>query len=84
MEDQRKLNANAQQRRNAAEARINRLDAQFADNEKRIEELNALLLVNQGNLGELFGVTRQIAGDALGQLSESLNNTQMALSLQPC
>ena len=83
MEDQRKLNADAQQRRNAAEARTNRLDAQFADNEKRIEELNALLLVNQGNLGELFGVTRQIAGDALGQLSESLNNTQMALSLQP-
>jgi biopolymer transport protein ExbB len=81
MEDQRKLNADAQQRRNAAEARTNRLDGEFAANEKRIDELNALLTVNQGNLGELFGVTRQIAADALGQLSSSLNNVQLANGL---
>jgi len=82
MEDQRKLNADAQQKRNAAEARTNRLDGEFAANEKRIAELNALLLVNQGNLGELFGVTRQIAGDALGQLNSSLNNVQLAGGLK--
>ena len=82
MEDQRKLNADAQQRRNAAEARTNRLDAAFAANEIRIDELNALLTVNQGNLGELFGVTRQIAADALGQLSSSLNNVQLANGLE--
>lgn len=82
MEEQRKLNADAQQKRNAAEARTNRLDGEFAANEKRIAELNALLLVNQGNLGELFGVTRQIAGDALGQLTSSLNNVQLATGLK--
>lgn len=77
MEEQRRLNTQAQADRNAAEARSNRLDAAFTANEQRIEELNALLLVNQGNLGELFGVTRQVAGDALGILSGSLVNTQL-------
>jgi biopolymer transport protein ExbB len=76
LEEQRRLNNQAQADRNAAEALTNRLDAAFAANETRIEELNALLTVNQGNLGELFGVTRQVAGDALGILSGSLVNTQ--------
>jgi biopolymer transport protein ExbB len=77
MEEQRRLNTKAQADRNAAEALTNRLDAAFAANEIRIEELGALLLVNQGSLGELFGVTRQVAGDALGLLSASLINTQV-------
>ncbi|MES2605519.1 MAG: MotA/TolQ/ExbB proton channel family protein [Pseudomonadota bacterium] len=80
MEEQRKLNAKAQADRTAAEARTNRLDAQFAENETRIAELNELLTTNQGNLGELFGVTRQVAGDTLGILSASLVNTQLAAS----
>jgi biopolymer transport protein ExbB len=33
--------------------------------------------IAEGNLGELFGVTRQIAGDTAGVLSESLVNTQI-------
>jgi biopolymer transport protein ExbB len=66
----------ATQRRNAAEARSNALDKQWNDNEKRIAETQALLTDKQGNLGELFGVTRQVAGDAATVLSQSLVTTQ--------
>jgi biopolymer transport protein ExbB len=66
----------ATQRRNAAEARSNALDRQWNDNEKRIAETQALLTDKQGNLGELFGVTRQVAGDAATVLSQSLLTTQ--------
>jgi biopolymer transport protein ExbB len=66
----------AQQRRNAAEARSTALDRQWNDNEKRIAETQALLTDKQGNLGELFGVTRQVAGDAATALSQSLLTTQ--------
>jgi len=68
----------ATQRRNAAEARSNALDKQWNDNEKRIAETQVLLTDKQGNLGELFGVTRQVAGDAATVLSQSLLTTQYA------
>jgi len=68
----------ATQRRNAAEARSTALDKQWNDNEKRIAETQALLTDKQGNLGELFGVTRQVAGDAATMLSQSLLSTQYA------
>ncbi len=77
MEDQRKLNAKAQADKNTADARTKQLDAAYASNEKKIKELNDLLKVNQGSLGELFGVTRQVAGDALSDLSGSMVNSQL-------
>jgi len=64
------------QRRNAAEARSNALDRQWNENEQKIAETTALLTERQGNLGELFGVTRQVAGDAATVLSQSLVTTQ--------
>lgn len=66
----------AVQRRNAAEARSNALDRRWNDNEQRIAETRSLLTERQGNLGELFGVTRQVAGDAATVLSQSLLTTQ--------
>jgi biopolymer transport protein ExbB len=66
----------ATQRRNAAEARSNALDRAWNDNEQRIAETTALLTERQGNLGEVFGVTRQVAGDAATVLSQSLLTTQ--------
>ena len=48
------------------------LSARFDGNEKRVVELQKLLIEHQGNLGELFGVTRQVAGDAAGELRQSL------------
>ena len=63
-------------RRNAAEARSNALDRQWNENEQRISETNALLTESQGNLGELFGVTRQVAGDAATVLQASVLSSQ--------
>ncbi len=65
-------------RRDRAEAHSKQLDSQWESNEARINEITALLNQHQGNLGELFGVTRQIAGDAAGVLRESLISTQFS------
>jgi biopolymer transport protein ExbB len=63
-------------RRNNAEARSNALDRQWNANEQRIAEVEEVLAQRQGNLGELFGVTRQVAGDAATVLQQSLVSTQ--------
>jgi biopolymer transport protein ExbB len=65
-------------RRDRAEAHSKELDGQWEANEARINEITALLNQHQGNLGELFGVTRQIAGDAAGVLRQSLISTQFS------
>lgn len=77
LEEQQRLVREATRLRDEAEALSGRLDQQYADNEKSIEDMNTRLLIAQGNLGELFGVTRQIAGDVSGVLSGSLINTQL-------
>ncbi|HVY64897.1 MAG TPA: MotA/TolQ/ExbB proton channel family protein [Gammaproteobacteria bacterium] len=69
-------------RRNAAEARSNSLDKQWNDNEKRIAEIQTLLKQREGNLGELFGVTRQVAGDAANVLQQSVLSTQYGVPAQ--
>jgi biopolymer transport protein ExbB len=69
-------------RRNAAEARSNTLDRQWNENEKKIAETNNLLKQRQGNLGELFGVTRQVAGDAANTLQQSVLTTQYPVPAQ--
>jgi biopolymer transport protein ExbB len=77
--EQQKVERQAQeatQRRNAAEARSNSLDKAWNENEKRIAEINNLLKQRLGNLGELFGVTRQVAGDAANVLQQSILTTQ--------
>jgi biopolymer transport protein ExbB len=66
----------AVERRNREEARSNTLDRTWNDNEARITELQALLDQHQGNLGELFGVTRQVAGDAATVLTQSMLTAQ--------
>ncbi len=73
---QEKAAQDAVARRNAAEARSNALDREWNDNERRISEMQTLLNQHQGNLGELFGVTRQVAGDAANVLQQSLLSTQ--------
>jgi len=77
--EQQKAERQAQeavQRRNAAEARSNALDKAWNENEKRIAEINNLLKQRLGNLGELFGVTRQVAGDSANTLQQSILSTQ--------
>ncbi len=80
--EQQKAERQAQeavQRRNAAEARSNALDKTWNEDEKRIAEINNLLKQRLGNLGELFGVTRQVAGDAANTLQQSILSTQYGI-----
>jgi biopolymer transport protein ExbB len=63
-------------RRNTAEARGNALNNSYDSNVARIAEMTLLLKQHEGNLGELFGVTRQIAGDAANVLQQSMLTVQ--------
>jgi biopolymer transport protein ExbB len=74
-EQQQLLNSIAGQRA-ALDATTSSLSARFDANEKRVVELQKLLVEHQGNLGELFGVTRQVAGDAVSELRQSLIASQ--------
>jgi biopolymer transport protein ExbB len=71
-DQQAKLLADATARLNQAEAASKALSAEFDGNEQQIASLNDLLRQRQGNLGELFGVTRQVAGDSANVLEQSI------------
>jgi len=72
LQKQEQLAQKALARRNAAEARGNELNKAFDTNQVHLEEMRVLLKQHEGNLGELFGVTRQIAGDAANVLQQSM------------
>jgi biopolymer transport protein ExbB len=73
---QAQLLAEARARLEAEQARSARLRQQFDDNEKRLAEAQETLQRRQGDLGELFGVVRQVAGDVAGLLDGSLVSAQ--------
>jgi biopolymer transport protein ExbB len=79
LQRQERLAREAETRRNTASARSAALDREWEANEQSIMELNELLTQHQGNLGELFGVTRQVAGDAATTLQQSLLSTQYSV-----
>lgn len=62
----------------AQEARGERLKANFDANEKQLEELSEALRIRVGDMGELFGVVRQVAGDTKGLVEGSLISAQLA------
>lgn len=70
------LLAEAQRKRDAAEARSKALSATFDANETKLAELDGLLTQRLGSLGELFGVVRQVAGDTSSILYNSLISAQ--------
>ncbi len=59
------------------EARSVALKARFDANELELTELNETLQVRIGDMGELFGVVRQVAGDAKGTVETSLITAQL-------
>lgn len=61
----------------AEEARSDRLKSQFDANELELEDLSETLRVRVGDMGELFGVVRQVAGDTKGTVDTSLVTAQM-------
>ena len=70
------LLATARSEKNAQENRAKMLGAQFDANEKKLTDLQAVLDAKGGNLGELFGVVRIIAGDVSSVLYNSLITAQ--------
>lgn len=60
----------------AASARSRELSAAFDTNELQLAELETRLKAREGNLGELFGVTRQVAGDSGAAIFNSLISGQ--------
>jgi len=70
--DKQALLRKAQATLKAEEARGDRLAKQFADNEITLAEKETELKNAVGTLGEMFGVTRQAAGEAYGRISVSI------------
>lgn len=73
---QAEMLAAAQAKRKAAEARSADLSARFDANEVALTELETKLKDRMGVLGELFGVTRQVAGDTATALGQSMTSAQ--------
>ena len=59
------------------EATSQALENQYNENEPLIGTLEAQLIERLGQMGELFGVVRQIANDLSGQVWESLTSAQL-------
>jgi biopolymer transport protein ExbB len=54
------------------EARSERLEKIFSENELKLAELEGLLNERLGVFGELFGIVRQVAGETKAQIDESI------------
>ncbi len=75
-DDQKRLLAEAKAKEARAEALSQALEKEYQEKETRIAELEEALEQRMGNLGELFGVTRQIAGDTRGNVEASITTAQ--------
>src|SRR5262245_7432420 len=73
---QQQLLADAERNFKAAEAESNRLSAEYDANEQTINERTKTLQERSGNLGELFGVTRQVAADTANVFEQSIISAQ--------
>lgn len=69
---QQQLLANAKQQVANAEAEGSRLEQQFQQGELKLTDLQNQLQERLGAFGELFGVVRQAAGEARGQIRNSM------------
>ena len=73
---QEKLLADARWLLKKESSREKRLTKQFEDNDSRLSDLEEQLNLKIGTLGELFGVVRQLSGDAKNTYSQSLTNLE--------
>lgn len=76
-DQQRALVEQARRELAAEEARSNRLKETFDANERELTQQAELLRARLGNLGEVFGVVRQVAGDTKGVVDNSLVSAQI-------
>ncbi|ULQ47313.1 MotA/TolQ/ExbB proton channel family protein [Flagellatimonas centrodinii] len=76
LDQQQRLQAEAEAARAAEERRADRLSTEFDANERRLTELQQQLDAKAGHLGEMFGVVRQVAGDVSAVAMNSLVTVQ--------
>jgi hypothetical protein len=76
-DNQRQLLAEACQELAGENARSDKLRDEYDQNERVLAELETTLAERMGNLGELFGVVRQSAGDVQASLDDSMVTAQM-------
>ncbi|MCH8895083.1 MAG: MotA/TolQ/ExbB proton channel family protein [Proteobacteria bacterium] len=74
--NQRALLRQAKADRDAAQRQADRLKALFDDNERQLEDLQDTFRIQSGNMGEMFGVVRQVAGDVKGTIDASMVSVQ--------
>lgn len=74
--DKQALLSKAKSELAAEQARGKQLEASFADNEKQLAALEEKLTLAVGNMGEMFGVVRQVAGDAQSRFQTSIISAQ--------
>lgn len=67
----------AVQERNAARAERDSLQKRYDSNEKQLSELQTDLENRAGDFGEVFGVVRQVAGDARSSIKGSLTSAEI-------
>lgn len=75
--EQRQLLERARAALRAEEARSDRLKNEFDDNERALQEFETVLQERQGNLGEMFGVVRQVSADVRSQFDNSVISAQI-------
>ena len=72
--DLKKINKKLESDLKAAEDLSSRLIDQFDKNEKTLSELEEKLTLKLGNLGEMFGVVKQVSGQTRGEFKNSITN----------
>jgi len=75
-DQQRTLLAQTRAELQTEEATSTRLSSTFQANERGLNEKNVQLVDRLGNLGEVFGVVRQVAADTKGVVQNSLTSAQ--------
>lgn len=80
-QDQQTLLNKAKKELKAQQKIADNLKANFDKNEKRLTEKEDQLRLRVGNLGEMFGVVRQVADDLKGTLHTSLTRAEKPVRL---
>ena len=75
-DQQKALLDRARLERDEEQRKSDQISAKFDQNELALNDLESLLKVREGNLGELFGVTRQVAADLSSVVYNSLISVQ--------
>jgi len=74
LSDLKTINSKLKKDLKAAEDLSAKLINQFDENEKTLSELEEKLTLKLGNLGEMFGVVKQVSGQTRGEFKNSITN----------